>query len=155
MSYELKIDPKKRAAGRFIGTVRKALILAAIEEKEKNGLTQQKVAQCLGVNRSVINRMLRGEENLTLRSVAELAWAMGWEPDFRLSPKAADRGNSPSELAPHQSITQSSIASLPPVTTSNTPGNYNYGRSAIDRTAAATTPAPTLKQASQRIPVHA
>jgi DNA-binding phage protein len=84
MSYELKIDPKRRAAGRFIGTVRKALINAALEEKQSRGLSQQKVAECLGVNRSVINRMLRGEVNLTLRSVAELAWAMGWQPHFSL-----------------------------------------------------------------------
>lgn len=85
MSYELKIDPKKRTAGRFIGSVRKALIMAALDEKKTRGLTQQKVAECLGVNRSVVNKMLRGEVNLTLRSVAELAWAMGWQPKFSMS----------------------------------------------------------------------
>lgn len=101
MSYELKIDPKRRAAGRFIGTVRKALINAALEEKQQHGLTQQRVAECLGVNRSVINRMLRGEVNLTLRSVAELAWAMGWQPQFSLKRIAkADRNNAEPEIAP-------------------------------------------------------
>ena len=101
MSYELKIDPKRRAAGRFIGTVRKALINAALVEKQRNGLTQQKVAECLGVNRSVINRMLRGEVNLTLRSVAELAWAMGWQPQFSLKRVEREaRSNGSPEAAP-------------------------------------------------------
>lgn len=84
MSYELKIDPRKRAAGRFIGKVRKALISAAVDEKKSSGLTQQQVASAIGVNKSVINRLLRGNANLTLRSVAEIAWAMGWDPDFTL-----------------------------------------------------------------------
>ncbi|GAA3113779.1 hypothetical protein GCM10010520_67310 [Rhizobium viscosum] len=93
MSYELKIDPKKRAASRFIGKVRKALVSAAIDEKSLSGINQQKVAASLGVNRSVINRMLKGDGNLTLRSIGELAWALGWEPEFtmkrRAEPKAA------------------------------------------------------------------
>ncbi len=84
MSYELKIDPKKRAASRFIGKVRKALVTAVADEKEENGINQQKLAIALGVNRSVINRMLKGESNLTLRSIGELAWALGWEPNFTM-----------------------------------------------------------------------
>ena len=87
MSYDIKIDPKSRAAGRFIGQVRKALVSAAIEEKNETGVTQLQIASKVGVNRSVINRLLRGEANLTLRSVAEIAWALGWEPRFTLSRK--------------------------------------------------------------------
>lgn len=89
MSYELKIDPKKRAASRFIGKVRKALILAALDEKEASGVNQQKLAVALGVNRSVINRMLKAESNLTLRSVGELAWALGYEPEITMKRKVA------------------------------------------------------------------
>lgn len=88
MSYELKIDPKSRAGGRFIGQVRKALVSAAIDEKKETGISQQQIASRLGVNRSVINRLLRGEANLTLRSVAEIAWALGWEPVFTLRRRA-------------------------------------------------------------------
>ena len=84
MSYELKINAKDRAAAQFIGAVRKALLRAAFSEKQKSGVTQQSIAKKLEVNRSVINRMLRGESNLTLRSVGELAWALGLEPEFML-----------------------------------------------------------------------
>ena len=38
----------------------------------------------IGVHRSVINRELMGYSNLTLRRVAELAWALGWEIVFSL-----------------------------------------------------------------------
>ncbi|WP_161607329.1 helix-turn-helix domain-containing protein [Methyloferula stellata] len=73
-----------RAASRFIGNVRKALVSAAIDEKQNSGITQQGIAEKLGVNRSVINRLLRGDANLTLRSVAEIVWAIGWKIEFRL-----------------------------------------------------------------------
>lgn len=84
MSYELKIGAKDRFAGRFIGAVRKALMRAAMAEKKVSGLSQQSIASKLGINRSVINRILKGEFNLTLRSVAEIAWALGWEIEFSL-----------------------------------------------------------------------
>ncbi|WP_412063941.1 helix-turn-helix transcriptional regulator [Rhizobium sp. SYY.PMSO] len=84
MSYELKIDPKKRAGSRFIGKVRKALVTAIVDEKSETGINQQKLATALGVHRSVINRMLKGDSNITLRSIGELAWALGWEPDFTM-----------------------------------------------------------------------
>lgn len=106
MSFELKIDPKRRAAGRFIGAVRKALINAALEEKQTRGLSQQKVADCLGVNRSVVNRMLRGDMNLTLRSVAEIAWAMGWKPHFSMERiEVTSQSNVADEHPPYVSAT--------------------------------------------------
>ncbi|MGH6761364.1 MAG: helix-turn-helix domain-containing protein [Phyllobacterium sp.] len=81
MSYKLRIPPKDRASGRFIALVRKALISAAMDEK---GVSQQSIANKLGVNRSVVNRLLRGESNLTLRSIGELAWALEYKPSFKL-----------------------------------------------------------------------
>ncbi|TIP70340.1 MAG: helix-turn-helix transcriptional regulator [Mesorhizobium sp.] len=106
MSYELKIDPKSRAAGRFIGQVRKELVSAAIAEKKETGVNQQQIATKLGVNRSVISRLLRGDANLTLRSIAEIAWAFGWEPKFTLQrkPKIAEGQNHFELPLPQQTI---------------------------------------------------
>ncbi len=103
MSFELNVNPKDRVAGRFIGAVRRALIKAALEEKERTGASQQSIAAKLGVNRSVINRLLRGEANLTLRSVAEIAWALGRAPTFALqeTPKS-----------PHTNIAATTISVL-------------------------------------------
>lgn len=106
MSFELKIDPKKRAAARFIGKVRKALISAAIDEKQKSGITQQVIAEAIGVNKSVVSRMLKGESNLTLRSVGELAWALGWDPEFTLKRRATTAHSNQANQYPIQTATQ-------------------------------------------------
>lgn len=58
--------------------------MALVEEREKRGLTQSDVAKAIGVHRSVINRELRGQQNMTLSRVAELAHAMGRVPHFEL-----------------------------------------------------------------------
>jgi len=71
MSYQIKIDPKSRKAARFISQLQKKIqeVLAA------SGMTQQEVAKILGVDRSVVNRRLKGSANLTARSIAEFAYA--------------------------------------------------------------------------------
>lgn len=83
MSYKLKISPKERVSGRFLAQVRKALISTALSE----GASQQSIATKLDVNRSVINRLLRGDKNLTIRSIGELAWALDYKPTFSLEKK--------------------------------------------------------------------
>lgn len=83
-SYVFDIGEKARKVSRFIGEVRSELQNALSEEKAYRKLTQQDIATLIGVNRSVINRQLIGRENLTLRSVAELAWALGRDIEFRL-----------------------------------------------------------------------
>ena len=84
MSYELKIDRKARTVGRYLGMVHRALVEAAIEEKKKHKLSQRQLADRLGINVSVVNRVLRGDANLTSRTLAEFAWALGRTPEFRL-----------------------------------------------------------------------
>lgn len=83
-SFQISISPSRRAAGRFIGLVRRALQRALVEEQRKSGLTQAEVARRIGVHRSVINRELQGRKDLTMGRVAELAWAMGRKPIFTL-----------------------------------------------------------------------
>lgn len=80
-SYRFSISPKERIVGRFLGKVRRELQKAFAEERGR-GLSQAEIARELGVGRSVINRQLMGTENMTMRRVAELAWAMGRDPDF-------------------------------------------------------------------------
>ena len=72
MSYRLNIDPKSRKAARFISRLQKEIQKALID----SGKTQQEIATILDVDRSVINRRLRGNANLTARSIAEFAYAL-------------------------------------------------------------------------------
>jgi len=84
MSFQITISPSRKAAARFVTTVRRAIQKAYVEE-QKSGLTQTAIARALGVHRSVINRELRGKKDLTLGRVAELSWAMGRVPTFAMS----------------------------------------------------------------------
>jgi transcriptional regulator with XRE-family HTH domain len=82
--FRFNIDARSRAAGRFIGRVRRELLRAITEEK-RAGLTQQELASRLGSCRSAVNRQLSGQAEITLRSLAELAWALDREISFELS----------------------------------------------------------------------
>lgn len=83
-SFQIAISPSKRAAGRFISKVRRALQRALVEEQAITGINQSAVAEAIGVHRSVVSRELNGRQDITLGRVAELAWAMGREIEFQL-----------------------------------------------------------------------
>ena len=89
--YVYEIGEKARKASKFIGQVRAELRKAVVLEKKSRKISQQQIATVIGVNRSVINRQLTGFENLTLRRVAELAWALDWEIVFYLRKPCAQQ----------------------------------------------------------------
>lgn len=89
MSFRMKIDPKERQVARFMGDVERAFQRAFIAAKKERKLTQQQIAMMLGVNRSAINRRLLGRENMTQRTLAEMAWAMGYDVEVKLVPRDA------------------------------------------------------------------
>jgi hypothetical protein len=91
-SYKYELDERERAGSRFISRVNEELRRALATEKAEHGLTQQAIAEKLGVNRSVINRKFMGLENLTARSIGELLWAIGWEPFFEAQKVAQNDG---------------------------------------------------------------
>jgi transcriptional regulator with XRE-family HTH domain len=91
-SFHFDIGSRARNAGRLIGRVRSELLRALSERKKEDNLSQQALAQKLDVHRSLINRQLSGETNLTLRTLADLAWAMGMEISFELKKPAVEAG---------------------------------------------------------------
>lgn len=86
-SFQITISPTRRAAARFIATVRRAIQQALVEEYKDRGLTQSDIARVLKVHRSVINREIRGDKDLTLGRIGELAHALGRDPIFSLPRK--------------------------------------------------------------------
>lgn len=83
-SYQIALAPHRRAAARFIAKVRRKLLQALAEEEKSQGLKQVDIARLLGVHRSVINKELRGEANISVGRIAELAYALGRRPEFSL-----------------------------------------------------------------------
>jgi transcriptional regulator with XRE-family HTH domain len=90
--FHFDIGERARHAGRFIGRVRGELLRALSERKREGGFSQQSLARKLDAERAQINRQLSGEANLTLRSLADLAWAMDLEISFELKKPAAEAG---------------------------------------------------------------
>jgi transcriptional regulator with XRE-family HTH domain len=101
-SFQFDIGGRARHAGRFIGRVRDELLKALSERKKDGKLSQQELATKLDVHRSLINRQLSGEANLTLRSLADLAWAMDMEITFELKKPVVETGQ-------NQPVTTSTI----------------------------------------------
>ncbi len=115
-SFQISISPPRRAATRFINRVRRSLQKALVEEQQSRGLTQSDIARCIGVHRSVINREMRGQKDLTLGRVAELAWALGREITFELG-APAPLGSNVSPIPPgatHESSTGQEPAIVDP-----------------------------------------
>ena len=80
MSYRMPISARSRKAGRFIARVHSEIQRAFTA----SGMKQNALAEKLGVNRSHVNKQLLGQTNLTLRTIADLAWAMDKEIHFSL-----------------------------------------------------------------------
>lgn len=90
-SFRFEIQPRSRKASRLFGTVLRELKKAIAAE----GLTMAELGRRLGVNRSVVTRQVTGHANLTLRSLADLAWATDHDIVFQLKkPSPAFRQNS-------------------------------------------------------------
>lgn len=63
------------------------------------GMSRKELASRLGVSPARVSQILSGEENLTLRSLAALAWALGLRIDLRAA-AMVDRRGTPAEDDP-------------------------------------------------------
>lgn len=82
MSYQMHLTPRKRKVARFVSQVYGQIQQAFTDAAREEGMTQRKLAEKLGVDKSVLHRRLTGEANLTLRSIADLAWALDADLEF-------------------------------------------------------------------------
>lgn len=70
------LDKRARTYARMIASIRHELNQALTEEYEKRGLTQAKIAEILGKDKGFISRKLNGAANMTLETLADLAFAL-------------------------------------------------------------------------------
>ena len=85
-SFNFDIGDLERVGSRFLSDVRDELQRALMTEKATRKITQQQIAEKLGTSRAVINRQIMGIENIGIKRVAEILWAIGWEPYFSARP---------------------------------------------------------------------
>lgn len=81
MSFQISLSPSKRAAGRFVGKVRRSLQKALSERPD---ISRAEIARELDVHRSVITRQLSGTKDISLSRAAEIACLLGYDIDFDL-----------------------------------------------------------------------
>ena len=79
-SFLFDLDPKEEAAAEFVSESGRGLQQALVDRKQISKLTQQAMAEALGVDRSRVNRCFSGYANLTLEKLAELCWSMDVKP---------------------------------------------------------------------------
>lgn len=90
MSYQIKFDPRALLFAELAQDVRDVIVDTINERIEREGLTKATLAEKMGVNKSVVTRSLRGDQNLTLRTIADLCWALGVRPVFSVEPADED-----------------------------------------------------------------
>lgn len=100
MSLELETDDKTSYGTALIMDVFHGLKSLFVIEKNKRSITQQWIADKLELkNRSVVNRWLSGSENLTLRTISDLAWALGYRVRIVFDPLVVEDSNEPEHLS--------------------------------------------------------
>lgn len=87
-TFKLDISDRSRNAGRFIGRVRRELVKTFTIEVAKGNITRDGLAAKLETEWSTIQAKLNGEEVMSWRDVADIAWAMGCEVVLEVKPKS-------------------------------------------------------------------
>lgn len=130
MSFSLNIPPHQRAAARLIGSARAKLLDAVIQAEKKDGINRAEIARRLGKDRALITRKLSGSSDLTLRSIAEISWAIGVKPEINFIPVSvpgshqnettaswrihAPRLATTSDLPPHKGLQKINLREINP-----------------------------------------
>lgn len=95
-SSSLHIDKRRRVYVRLIGDIRHALNQAFVEEHDARGLTRTEIADLLGTSKSFVTRKLTGTSNMTIETLADLAFALERRVRINLSsPTVAQGSNTP------------------------------------------------------------
>jgi transcriptional regulator with XRE-family HTH domain len=87
MSSNLSIDKRRRTYVRLIGSIQNALNRALREEHAMRNLTQQEMADLLHKSKSFISRKMNGTSNMTLETLADLAFALDRTVEVDLRPR--------------------------------------------------------------------
>lgn len=76
MSFKSRIDKRRQTYIRMLSAIAHALNQALEEEHAQRGLTQADIARTLKKQKSFISRKLSGDTNMTLETLADLAYAL-------------------------------------------------------------------------------
>lgn len=94
MPFRKRPDARRRVFLSLAAEIDNGLRAAYGARFEQGRTNQMRLAETIGVHRSVIHRRLTGKTNLTLQSIADLVWALGWGVTVKFfDPEAASGDN--------------------------------------------------------------
>ncbi len=94
MSFRFDVGARARSASRLIGNLRSDIIAAVVKHRTSENVSQQRLAESIGISRTDLNSILNGKKDLTLRSLADIAFALNKEIVVELrDPESASKGN--------------------------------------------------------------
>jgi len=92
-SSNLSSDKRRRTYVRLIGEIRHALNQALQEEHERRDLTRTRIAEVLSTDKSFVTRKMNGTSNMTLETLADLAFALDRVVKVQLLSRAPPLGS--------------------------------------------------------------
>jgi len=110
-TFEFDLSPKEQDGTIGIHKVNEFLTRLLATRMREQGMTKSKLASILGVQRSTISRMLRGNQNLTARTLGEICGALNY--DFDLIERDISAVRSTNNWFTHVSSNSNSSQSAP------------------------------------------
>lgn len=108
--FRVRIDPRRRAFSMLLESITNALRGALVDE----GMTVTELAQKIGRNKSFVSRKLSGGSNMTVETLADLAWALR-RPyvEVTLIPESSNGRPAPTNMSVDVSTPTSRLISEP------------------------------------------
>lgn len=92
-AFEFDISPKDAAGVFAVDRVNESVLRAVGARLKSSKITKSEIAKRLGVDKSTVSRLLRGNQNITARSLGELLWALDFDFDLVLRDLLEQRHN--------------------------------------------------------------
>jgi transcriptional regulator with XRE-family HTH domain len=131
LSFLRKIDGRRATYLNLVGSIESQLrdVYACLHEA---GLeSQTSLARKLGVGRSVVNRRLTGQQNMTLESLADMVWALGASITVKIDDPATQSAKNFNVSGSARIAQPADIASPTPMDIKRAPTSVNSNAKAI------------------------
>lgn len=116
-SSNLQLSKRRRTYIRMLGEIQHVLLEALEEESRDRGLTRAEMARSIGKNKSFVTRKLSGDSNMTLQSLADLAFSLDRPVKVNLPSRHAQISSNRTVANPATSETPAAISVKPFATT--------------------------------------
>jgi hypothetical protein len=83
-SFLTKVSARRATYLRLVGQIEGQLRDAYYRRFHIDRINQSSLAKKLGVGRSVVHRRLTGGQNMTIQTVADMVWGLGYAIDVKI-----------------------------------------------------------------------